>query len=410
MYFEANCSEECCLMDYDIVVVGGGPAGLSAAYSASKMQARTIVLEKDDAIGQFVRTSGVTWIDDMKRLKIPEKYYNPIKNYRIISQSNEVLISGQVAKSCVLDVRATYQYLASLAAEAGSDIMVRSQVRDVTKDSSKISGVKAITPKGEIQFNSKLVIDASGFSSTVARKAGLVNEWKRYGIGAEYECFCECVDPQTWILMVGSKYSSAGYAWVFPISRNRVRIGVGIGRPESRSDPLKNLNELLEKRIKPLDELGKIQPLELHYGLIPNEGCNRSSVHNGLMLVGDCAGQSNPLVLEGIRFAIQFGRLAGVVGANSLSSGSTGESLKQYDTEWRNQLESRIKSAIKVQSRWLTLSDEQWDKEIEILSSLSQDEFLDFIKAEFTASTMLRLSLHHPHLVARRLFDMVLRK
>ncbi|MGB8171464.1 MAG: FAD-dependent oxidoreductase, partial [Nitrososphaeraceae archaeon] len=60
MYFEANCSEECCLMDYDIVVVGGGPAGLSAAYSASKMQARTIVLEKDDAIGQFVRTSGVT--------------------------------------------------------------------------------------------------------------------------------------------------------------------------------------------------------------------------------------------------------------------------------------------------------------------------------------------------------------
>jgi digeranylgeranylglycerophospholipid reductase len=189
-----------------------------------------------------------------------------------------------------------------------------------------------------------------------------------------------------------------------------VRIGVGIGRPESRSDPLKNLHALLEKRIKPLDELGKIQPLELHYGLIPNEGCNRSSVHNGLMLVGDCAGQSNPLVLEGIRFAIQFGRLAGVVGANSLSSGSTGESLKLYDTEWRNQLESRIKSAIKVQSRWLTLSDEQWDKEIEILSSLSQDEFLDFIKAEFTASRMLRLSLHHPQLVARRLFDMVLRK
>ena len=162
--------------------------------------------------------------------------------------------------------------------------MVRSQVHDVKRDSSRISGVKAITPKGEIQFNSKLVIDASGFNSTVARKAGLVNEWKRYGIGAEYECFCECVDPQTWILMVGSKYSSAGYAWVFPISRNRVRIGVGIGRPESRSDPLKNLNELFEKRIKPLNELGKIQPLELHYGLIPNEGCIRSSVHNGLIL------------------------------------------------------------------------------------------------------------------------------
>jgi digeranylgeranylglycerophospholipid reductase len=398
-------------MDYDIVVVGGGPAGLSAAYSASKMGAKSIVLEKDDGIGQFVRTSGVTWIEDMRRLGIPDKYYNPIKNYRIICPTNEATIKGNSAKSCVLDVRASYQYLASLAAASGSEIMVKSQVRDVIMNPiGRVSGVKVMTPRGELEILSKLVIDASGFSSTVARRAGLVTEWKRYGIGAEYECFCEGLDPQTWVLMVGSQYSTAGYSWLFPVSENRVRIGVGIGRPESSSDPLKILNELIRKRARPLDELSKIQPFELHYGIIPNEGCVRSTVYDGLLLVGDCAGQSNPLILEGIRFAIDFGRLAGEVAAKSLSSEATKESLKSYENIWRNEIESRIGSALKVQSRWLALTNEQWDKEIDILKNLSEDEFLDFIKADFTTSKMLKLSIHHPQVLARRLFDMVLRR
>ena len=365
-------------------------------------------MEKDDAIGQFVRTSGVSWIDSMKALGIPEKYYNPIKNYRIISPTDEVTFNGDIARSCVLDVRATFQYLASLAVTSGSDIMVRSRVNGVISDSSRVSGVKARTPKGELEIRSKLVIDASGFSSTVARRAELVPKWRRYGIGAEYECFCSGVDPQTWILMVGSIYSEAGYAWVFPISKDRVRIGVGVSRPESRSDPLKILNELFEKRVKPLNELSKLQPIELHYGLIPNDGCVRTTTHDGLLLVGDSAGQSNPLILEGIRFAIEFGRLAGEVGANSLSSGATKQSLINYETSWRKMIESRVNSAQKVQSRWLGLTDELWDKEIQILKTISEDEFLDFIRADFTASKMLRLSLQHPQLIARILFDMVL--
>jgi digeranylgeranylglycerophospholipid reductase len=44
------------------------------------------------------------------------------------------------------------------------------------------------------------------------------------------------------------------------------------------------------------------------------------------------------------------------------------------------------------------------------LKDLSEDEFLDFIKAEFTTSKMLRLSIHHPQILARRLFDLVLRR
>jgi digeranylgeranylglycerophospholipid reductase len=396
---------------FDIAVVGGGPAGLSAAYAAAKGGAKVVLFEKDQSIAHSIRTSGVTWISEMERLGIPSKFYNPIQNYRFVSPSNDILITGNVSKSCVLDIRGMYQHLAFLAAKEGVQLMVKSNVIDVIKDGDRMVGVKANTPKGRLTVRSTLVIDASGFSTSVGRKAGVAGQWKRYGVGAEYECYCDDIDSTTWVLMVGQKYSDAGYAWSFPLSTNRVRIGVGIGRPESNAEPLDKLHEIIEKRFKPLDALrdGKIQPIELHYGFIPNEGVRRNSIADGLVMVGDSAGQSNPLVLEGIRYAIDFGRLAGKVGADSLSENSDKESLLEYERSWKNKVESKIHSALKVQMRWLGLTDEEWDKEIEILRDMTVHEFLDFIKADFTRVNMMKLALHHPKVAARQLFNMILK-
>lgn len=396
---------------FDIAVVGGGPAGLSAAYAAAKGGAKVVLFEKDQSIAHSIRTSGVTWISEMERLGIPSKFYNPIQNYRFVSPSNDILITGNVSKSCVLDIRGMYQHLAFLAAKEGVQLMVKSNVIDVIRDGDRVVGVKANTPKGRLTVRSTLVIDASGFSTSVGHKAGVAGQWKRYGVGAEYECYCDDIDSTTWVLMVGQKYSDAGYAWSFPLSTNRVRIGVGIGRPESNAEPLDKLHEIIEKRFKPLDALrdGKIQPIELHYGFIPNEGVRRNSIADGLVMVGDSAGQSNPLVLEGIRYAIDFGRLAGKVGADSLSENSDKESLLEYERSWKSKVESKIHSALKVQMRWLGLTDEEWDKEIEILRDMTVHEFLDFIKADFTRVNMMKLALHHPKVAARQLFNMILK-
>lgn len=394
---------------FDVAVIGGGPAGLSAAWAAAKAGTSVILFEKDEAIAHSVRTSGVSWMDSMDRLGIPAHLYNPVSNYQFISPSNEVTIAGQTPKSCVLDVRATYQHLAFMAAEAGAQIMVRSNVINIAKEGNRVTGVRASTPAGDLDVKCTLVIDASGFSTAAGRKVGIAGEWRRYGVGAEYECYCDNVNSSTWTLMVGQQYSEAGYAWVFPLSKNRARIGVGIGRPESQADPLDKLHSILEKRLKPLDKLGKIQPIELHYGFIPNEGVRTSSVSDGLLLVGDSAGQANPLVLEGIRYAIEFGRLAGDVGAKSVAHNSTKESLAEYEKAWKGRVASKIASALKVQSRWIGLSDSEWDREIEILRDMTADEFLDFIKAEFTTVKMMKLALHHPKLAARQLFDMVLK-
>ena len=394
---------------FDIVIVGAGPAGSSAAYEAAKNGVSVALLEKESVVAETVRTSGVTWVKDAQNFGIPEKCYNPIKNYSFCSPSNTVTISDDVAKAAVLDVRKTYRHLAEQAQESGAELFVDTNVTDVITDEQKRpTGVIAKSTGREIQFNAKVVIDCSGFQTVVGKMLGLVTQWERFGAGAEYEVRAENVDDETWWLMVGQKYSPAGYAWIFPVGGNIVRVGVGIGKPESDVDPTERLNELMENKEGPIKDLGEITKIEFHYGLIPNDGLSRKTVYDNLILVGDSAGQANPLVLEGIRYAIRFGRVAGQIASDAIKNNDTSEnSLRPYETYWKKAIESKINSASKVQSRWIGLSDEQWDKELDVISELSPDEFLDFIRADFGISKIVRLATHHPKLAVRQLFSIV---
>ena len=396
-------------LDFDIVIVGAGPAGSSAAHEAARNGSSVALLEKESVVAETVRTSGVTWIKDAQSFGIPEDCYNPIKNYSFCSPSNTVTISDDVAKAAVLDVRKTYRHLAKQAQESGAKLFVDTNVTDViTDEQKKPIGVIAKSADKEIKFNAKVVIDCSGFQSVVGKMLGLVTQWERFGAGAEYEVRAENVDDKTWWLMVGQKYSPAGYAWIFPVGGDIVRIGVGIGKPESNVDPTERLNELMENKEGPIKDLGEITKIEFHYGLIPNDGLSRKTVYDNLILVGDSAGQANPLVLEGIRYAIRFGRVAGKVASDSIKNDDTSENaLRPYETDWKKAIESKINSASKVQNRWIGLSDEQWEKELDVISELSADEFLDFIRADFGISKIMRLATHHPKLAVRQLFSIV---
>ncbi len=394
---------------YDLVVVGGGPAGSSAAFAAAKKGIKVALLEKENSIAETVRTSGVTWIENIKEFGIPDDCFNPIKNFTFVSPNNEVTISDSVATAAVLDVRKTYRWLAEEAEKTGADVFVKTNINEVIKnEENNIVGVSGTGPNGKIIFHSKVVIDATGFSSVISKAMGFVTQWERFGAGAEYEAKVERVDSETWWLMVGQEYTPAGYAWIFPLGNDIVRIGVGVGKPESNIDPTQRLKEIIEKKLGPIKKLGKITPIEFHYGLIPNDGLSRKTVFNNLILVGDSAGQANPLVLEGIRYAIKFGRVAGKVAADAIEKGKTDEnSLYPYEENWRKAIESKINSAGKVQDRWIGLSDKEWDRELDIISELKTEEFLDFIKAEFGLSNMLKLAVSHPKLAVRQLFNLV---
>ena len=394
--------------EYDLIVVGAGPAGSSAAYAAAKNGIKVALLEKEENVAQTVRTSGVTWIDYAKEFGIPEDCYNPIRTYNFCSPNNTVSITDNKPKAAVLDVRKTYRFLADIAKKNGAEIFVNTNVTNVITENGSIVGVKASSSNSEMIFHARMLIDASGFQSAVSKSLGLVKQWERFGVGAEYEAEVENVKSDTWWLMVGQMYSPAGYAWIFPLGKNMVRIGVGVGKPESDVDPTQRLDELIEKGAGPIKDLGKITKKEFHYGLIPNEGLSRKTVYDNLILVGDTAGMANPLVLEGIRYAIKYGRVAGDVASKAIKSGDTSEkALQYYEETWKKEIESKIKSAHKIQARWLELSDSEWDKEIDIISNLTADEFLDFVRADFTISKIVKIAAHHPILAVRQLFNII---
>ena len=312
-------------------------------------------------------------------------------------------------KSSSIGCQKNIQVFSNKSKSSGSELFTDTNVSEVLKDSSgKCVGVVAKSQGKLIQFNAKVVIDASGFTSIVAKELGYVTQWKKFGAGAEFEVKTEKLEYDNWWLMVGQEYSPAGYAWIFPTSKNTARIGVGIGKPDSDVDPTVRLNELIDKKIGPIKDSGNIEKIEFHYGLIPNDGLSRKTVYDNLILVGDSAGQANPLVLEGIRYAIRFGEVAGKVAADAIKNNNTTEaSLIPYEKEWKKAIESKINSAVKVQNRWVGLSDDEWDKELDIINELTADEFLDFIRADFGVAKMVKLATHHPKMVVRQLFNMV---
>ncbi|HYU73853.1 MAG TPA: FAD-dependent oxidoreductase, partial [Ktedonobacteraceae bacterium] len=115
----------------DVLIVGGGPAGLAAAEAAASRGVRTVVLERQNEIGYPVHTSGGSWISDMKALAIPEYLYHPVTKVIFVSPRREVSLHYNSAVACVVDVRGLYQHLAGRAIAAGAQVRVRHTVEQV---------------------------------------------------------------------------------------------------------------------------------------------------------------------------------------------------------------------------------------------------------------------------------------
>ncbi|HEY7848754.1 MAG TPA: NAD(P)/FAD-dependent oxidoreductase, partial [Ktedonobacterales bacterium] len=159
---------------YDVLIVGGGPAGLSAAEAAAKAGARVAVLERRNEIGYPVHTSGGSWISDMRAIGIPADLYYPIRTVTFLSPKRSMQFDYDDPVCCVLDVRGVYQHLAGRAITAGAEVHPNSPVESPIIEDGRVVGVVAKDHRNRAgEWRADVVIDASGFSSTLVTRAGL---------------------------------------------------------------------------------------------------------------------------------------------------------------------------------------------------------------------------------------------
>jgi digeranylgeranylglycerophospholipid reductase len=128
--------------------------------------------------------------------------------------------------------------------------------------------------------------------------------------------------------------------------------------------------------------------------LIPSECFAERFAGNGILGVGDAAGQASSLLGEGIRWAIQAGKMAGEVAAAAIENNDVSRAaLSAFEREWGKRYGSNLRLAHKINQRIARWDDRQWDERLEVLKLLTPDQFVEAIKTNLTGSWLLRFLL-----------------
>ncbi|HLI71249.1 MAG TPA: NAD(P)/FAD-dependent oxidoreductase [Ktedonobacteraceae bacterium] len=399
----------------DVLIVGGGPAGLAAAETAAKLGAQTLLLERQSEIGYPVHTSGGSWISDMRALGIPEYLYHPIQKVYFVSPRREVPLYYDPPVACVIDVRGVYQHLAARAASAGASIRVRHVVEQTLVEDGYVQGVTAKTHLGEhITITAPVTIDASGVARHVGVRTEMGQAFRRYGFGAEYDLYAPNYPQDELYLVMGSRFAPRGYAWAFPRGNGRVRLGVGVLHPDCDDDARVYLDRIMYELPQFIGKFEHASPVEYHTGLFPSEGPVERFSRDGLLLAGDSGGHGSTLVGEGIRFAVYSGQMAGRVAAEAVKAGDPSEKfLARFDRQWRARFGRDMDISCTINKRIAGYTDEQWDNALDLMKRLTPAQVAQALRGDYSAGLLMGILARNPGLVAtggKKFLDLLLER
>ena len=321
------------MSDYDVIVVGSGPAGSTTAEHAARHGASVLVLERKKVIGEPVLCGEfmpdnseirVTFpkVPDVGDLfDVPEELISRRMDvFRMIAPSGrhwDVKFAGYTTDRDRFD-----KFLAEKARKAGADIRTSARVTGV-------EGNEVIMDDGRL--SAKVVVGADGPLSTVARSLGFPrNEGMYPAVTGQAE---GDFDPIMEMHFGG--IAPGAYAWVLPKAKG-ANIGVGFSPQLANGRLVDHYASFLKRRelTATTRTVGK---------MVPSNGPIVRTASENALLVGDAAGHVMAVNGGGIPIAMICGRIAGKVAASHVKDGTP---LKEYEQEWRRQVAKPLHTAV----------------------------------------------------------------
>lgn len=313
---------------FQLVIVGGGPAGLAAAIEASERGATEIVvIEKREEWGVPVQCAEYVPRMLARQITIPkEAVARGVERMEFFSAGEAV---GSLAAPGFILHRDVFE--ASLAKEAANRGVTLIQPARVMSIHDKTTVIVKDASDAETELCADVLIGADGPRSLV-RESVLGDGAENVSLDVGAQRSLPSGETTTQAEIHFSREYGAGYAWCFP---KGVSVNAGLAL---HGDRRRDLPTLLDQFVRQLLEAGKIsstEPIRSTGGAIPVCGAMPSASSDRALLCGDAAGQAHPLTGAGIFTAISCGRMAGSSAMRALRRDDL-SLLSKYETEWRS--------------------------------------------------------------------------
>lgn len=312
---------------YDVVVVGGGPAGSAASHTARRHGLSTLLIDKK----VFPRDKLCGGLLTPRSKALFERIFAQTWDERLISSSDTIAFSSQGEYlATVSDHQTLYfcmrkefdNYLHTLAAASGVEMALGVSVVAIDLESHSIT----LSDGRVVHYG--VLIGADGVNSQIARVLfGSSFNQETIGFGLEVEIPRDDLPQQDNVIEVDFSAAAWGYGWVFPKKRTYT-VGVG-GIHQENPDLKANLRSYLTAR----GLLPDAYKIKGHF--IPFGDYRRSPGQGAVLLVGDAAGAVDPITGEGIAYAFETGCLAANAAADAIAAGKPAECYALYEPGYR---------------------------------------------------------------------------